>query len=255
MEILEVLPEETIRKCVKLLLGAIVVYWILYLSGLQKLFADDAEGAAALLSIIGTLYSVLYAFATYVIWGQFTAVETAILKESGALKDIILFSERLKPNTREPVVRAIKIYAKGVVESEWDVLSRKEDTSKTDRYFREIIASVTSIKAEDSTEHEVYERLLTMASEASTQRDERLSLSVKRIPRTLLIFVTLNALVILLLLFLYPFRSPVLGTISIAITTILFFFAYFVVTDLDNPFEGTWNVSSDPFGELITKFR
>jgi len=33
----------------------------------QKLFRDDAEGVGALMQIIGTLYSVLYAFATYVI--------------------------------------------------------------------------------------------------------------------------------------------------------------------------------------------
>jgi hypothetical protein len=25
--------------------------------------------------------------------------------------------------------------------------------------------------------------------------------------------------------------------------------------DLDNPFEGTWNVGSEPFAELVTKFR
>jgi hypothetical protein len=34
-----------------------------------------------LLEIIGTLYSVVYAFATYVIWGQFAAVENEILKD------------------------------------------------------------------------------------------------------------------------------------------------------------------------------
>jgi hypothetical protein len=33
------------------------------------LFVDDSEGISALLQIIGTLYSVVYAFATYVIWG------------------------------------------------------------------------------------------------------------------------------------------------------------------------------------------
>ena len=46
-----------------------------------------------------------------------------------------------------------------------------------------------------------------------------------------------------------------LGLISIPITTMLLFFANFVLTDLDNPFEGTWNVGSEPFAELVTKFR
>ena len=239
----------------KLLAVAIVVYVVLYATGVQKCFLNDSEGTAALLEIIGTLYSVLYAFATYVIWGQFTAVESEVLKESGALKDLMLFSDRLKQNVRDNMVRAIKVYAKAVIETEWPALSLKEDTSKTDRLFREIILSVTEIKAEDDAERIIYERLLEIANTASSHRDERLSLSVKRMPRTLLLFVTLTAAMILLLLFLFPFHSPVLGAIAIAITTMLFFSAYFVLTDLDNPFEGTWNVSSDPFGELITKFR
>jgi hypothetical protein len=54
---------------------------------------------------------------------------------------------------------------------------------------------------------------------------------------------------------LFPFRNPVLGVVSIAITTMLPFFAHFVLTDLDNPFEGTWNVGSEPFAELVTRFR
>jgi hypothetical protein len=50
-------------------------------------------------------------------------------------------------------------------------------------------------------------------------------------------------------------RNAPLGVVSVAITTMLLFFAHFVLTDLDNPFEGTWNAGSEPFGELITKLR
>ena len=72
------------------------VYWVLRLAGFHQLFVNDAEGMGALLEIIGTLYSVVYAFATYVIWGQSAAVENERLKESGALKDLVLFSKGLK---------------------------------------------------------------------------------------------------------------------------------------------------------------
>jgi hypothetical protein len=95
-----------------------------------------------LLQIIGTLYSVLYAFATYVICARFTAVENEILKEAGTLKDLILFSNRLKANTRETIVRAVNSYARAVVDGEWRVLANAEGTDKTDRLFIEAIASV-----------------------------------------------------------------------------------------------------------------
>ena len=189
------------------------------------------------------------------IWGQFTSVENQIRKESGALKDLLLFSNQLKETVREPMVRAIKTYARAVVETEWRALADNEATEKTDRLFHEVISSVTNIKSENDTERMLYERLLDIANQASAHRDERLSLSAKRMPQTLFLFVTLTASTILFLLFFYPFRNAALGIVSIAITATLLFFAHFVLTDLDNPFERAWNVGSEPFGELITSLR
>jgi hypothetical protein len=255
MSSVAVIPQETRTRGIGLMLAAAVLYAVLRAAGFHKLFSGDAEGLGALLQIIGTLYSVVYAFATYVIWGQFAAVENEILKESGALKDLILFSRGIREATRDPMVRAVKAYARGVVESEWRTLSGGEGVEKTDKLFSGVISSVTDAKPEDEHERRVYDRLLEIAAQASAHRDERLAVSAKRMPRTLLLFVTVTALKIPFLLFFYPFQNFVLGAISIAIATMLLYFAHFVLTDLDNPFEGTWNVSVAPFNDLMTKAR
>jgi hypothetical protein len=252
---IDIIPGSAKLRGVKLILGATALYLVLRLVGFHKFFVNDSEGIGALLQIIGTLYSVVYAFAIYVIWGQFTAVENEIQKESGALKDLLIFSQRLKETVREPIVRAVKLYARGVTETEWRALAASEKTDKTDKLFATLISSVADVKPEDDAERVIYQRLLEIANQASAHRDERIALSVKRMPQTLLIFVTLTSSMILFLLFFFPFRNIGLGLVSIAITTMLLFFANFVLTDLDNPFEGTWNVGSEPFVELITKFR
>ena len=182
------------------------VYLVLRLAGFHELFVNDAEGMGALLEIIGTLYRVVYAFATYVIWGQFAAVENEILKESGALKDLIVFSKGLKEATRDPTVRSVRAYARAVTESEWGMLSRGEDSERTDKLFSGIISSATDATATDESERRAHDRLLEIANRASGHRDE-LALSVKRIPRTLLLFVTLTACTILFLLFSIPFTT------------------------------------------------
>lgn len=255
MQTIEVIPLETRTRGVGLMAVAAIVYLVLRLAGFHKLFADDTEGIGALLQIIGTLYSVVYAFATYVIWGQFAAVENEILKESGALKDLILFSRGLNEATRDPIVRAVRAYARAVTESEWGMLSRGEDTERTDKLFSAIISSVLEVHPENDSESRAHEHLLQIANQASAHRDERLALSAKRIPRTLLLFVTVTALTILVLLFFLPFHNLAFGLVAVAIATMLLFFAHFVLTDLDNPFEGTWNVGSKPFRELAEKYR
>jgi hypothetical protein len=250
-----VIPGTARLRGAKLIAAAVALYLILRVAGFHIFFAKDAEGIGALLQIIGTLYSVVYAFAIYVIWGQFTSVENEIQKESGALKDLLLFSQRLKETVREPIVRAVKTYARGVAETEWSALAAGAGTDKTDKLFSAVIFSVTDVKPEDDTERVVYQRLLEIANQASTHRDERIALSIKRMPQTLLLFVTLTASMILFLLFFFPFSNLAFGLVAIAITTMLLFFAHFVLTDLDNPFEGTWNVGSDRFAELVTKVR
>src|SRR5215472_12594227 len=254
MNTIDIIPSETRRQGVMLMAAAAALYLGLRLAGFHRLFVNDGEGIGALVEIIGTLYSVVYAFATYVIWGQFAAVENEILKESGALKALILFSKALKEATRDPMVRAVRAYARAVTESEWGILSRGESTERTDKLFAAIITAVIETKPEDDPERRAHQHLLQIANEASAHRDERLALSAKRIPRTLLLFVTLTAFTILFLLLFFPFHSLALGLISIAIATMLLFFAHFVLTDLDNPFEGTWNVDSSPFGDLATKY-
>lgn len=252
---LDVIPVTMRLRGAKMIAFAAALYLVLRIAGFHKFFENDAEGIGALLQIIGTLYSVVYAFAIYVIWGQFASVESEIQKESGALKDLLLFSQRLKEAVREPIVRAVKTYARGVAETEWSALSAGRDTDKTDKLFSAVVSSVADIRPEDDTERVLYQRLLEIANQASAHRDERIALSVKRMPQTLLLFVTLTAAMILFLLFFFPFRNIALGVVSIGITTMLLFFANFVLTDLDNPFEGTWNVGSEPFAELVTKFR
>jgi hypothetical protein len=252
---IELIPVTARIRWAKIFVLGSALYFLLQLLEVHRLLMDDSEGIGTLLQIIGTLYSVLYAFATYVIWGQFTAVENEILKESGSLKDLLVFSRPLGDKTREPIVRAVKVYARSVVETEWRSLSMGEDTQKTDRLFLEITTSVAEIKPEDDTQRIIFERLLEIANQASSHRDERLALSRKRMPRTLFIFVILTACAILLLVLLYPFRHVLFGLSAVAIISTLLFFAHFVLSDLDNPFEGSWNVTNDPFGELITRFR
>src|ERR1700751_4916971 len=182
MSAAEVVPSTTRFRGARFMLGAAAAYLALRLAGFHKLFANDAEGVGALLQIIGTLYSVVYAFATYVIWRQFAAVENEIRKESGALKDLLAFSRPLKETTRDPIVRAVRAYARGVIESEWGMLSQGQDTDRTDKLFSGVISSVTDLKPEDESERKIYERLLEIANQGSAHSDQRIALSVKRIP-------------------------------------------------------------------------
>ena len=149
MQITDFIPRSAVLRFVRALAGMAVVYLLLRAAGVHRLLANDTDGVGVLLQIIGTLYSVLYAFATYVVWGQFTAVESEIFKESAALQDLVLFSGRWKAPAREPILQAVRVYARAVVDTEWKALAQGDPTEKTDRLFADIVSAVTEVKAED----------------------------------------------------------------------------------------------------------
>ena len=63
----DVIPGTARLRGAKMIAGAVVLYLVLRIAGFHKFFENDAEGIGALLQIVGTLYSVVYAFAIYVI--------------------------------------------------------------------------------------------------------------------------------------------------------------------------------------------
>jgi hypothetical protein len=62
--------------------------------------------------------------------------------------------------------------------------------------------------------------------------------------------VNIIAIVLLLLVLVYPFQSAAVGASCIALVTIILFLANFVMRDMDNPLDGAWNISARPFLEL-----
>ena len=65
MSSIEIIPPETRSRGLGLMAAAAVVYLALHLAGFHSLFAEDREGIGALLEIVGTLYSVVYAFTSF----------------------------------------------------------------------------------------------------------------------------------------------------------------------------------------------
>lgn len=46
-----------------------------------------------------------------------------------------------------------------------------------------------------------------------------------------------------------------LGLAAVSVTAMLLFLAHFVITDLDNPFTGVWNVTPEAFNQFFMKAK
>jgi Protein of unknown function (DUF4239) len=234
-----------------LLVVSAAAYWLARQAHVDRFTAADAEGINALLTLIGGIYAVVFAFVIFVIWGQFTAVEDATLRECGSLNELLRFSRYLNPDSNRAIRRAAGEYAQRVVDSEWRSLGEHQKDATAEKAFATLIGVVIRTEPATPAEQSTVQRLVDIARKLSEQRDERIAKSLTRIPPTLLALVRTMVAALLLLVFVYPFHSGAVGVVCYSLLTVILFFSNLVMTDTDNPFDGVFNVSSQPFSELM----
>jgi VIT1/CCC1 family predicted Fe2+/Mn2+ transporter len=186
----------------------------------------------------------------FVIWTQFTEVESCVIREADSLNDLLRFGSFLHDDARSAIRRAASNYVRQVLGREWDELGEGRKEGQTEEAFAKLVAVVVGVSPKDENEQFLREHLFEILRTLSRHRDERIARSLTRMPPTLSGLVKLIAGILLLLIFLYPFHSTLAGAACLFIASLVLFLANFVMTDTDNPLKGVWNVRPDAFSEL-----
>jgi hypothetical protein len=244
------LPTENILKLAGRLAVALLLYGFLRGAGFYDFTAREQEGLSVLIQLVGDIYAVLLAFTIFVIWGQFTEVENCVIRECNSLDDVLRFSGYLNSDAHAGIRRATAAYANHVLRSEWPNLGDGRRDSQADTVFSKFLNSVVEASPHGETELPMHARVIGMAQKVSECRDERVSKSLTRIPPTLAGLVNTIAGVLLLMVFVYPFRYWYTGACCFTLVAAVLFLANFVMMDTDNPLKGVWNVSPQPFSDL-----
>jgi hypothetical protein len=232
------------------LAAALGLYALLRSAGFYDFTAREAEGLAILIQLVGDIYAVLLAFVIFVIWGQFTEVENCVMRECSSLSDVMRFSRYLDGDSHASIRRALAGYTAHVLRYEWDALGDGRADPPADQQFSKLLTSVVECVPKTEGQRLMHARLIDMAQKAGERRDERVSKSLTRIPPTLASLVKTIAVMLLLLVFVYPFRYWYMGACGFTLVAALLFLANFVMVDTDNPLKGVWNVSPKAFEEI-----
>ena len=233
-----------------LLAFAVALSGMLRSGGLYAFTRTEIEGLNTLILLVGSIYSVIFAFTIFVIWGQFNDVENFVMREANALRDLLRFSHYLNTDAEHALRRAVTNYVHLALQSEWDALSERRRDKDTENAFTKLAATVIQTPAKPD-EEDIHERLIDIVRKAADYRDDRITKSLMRIPGTLLWLVNILAATLLLLMFVYPFQHWISGAACFVLLALVLFFADLVMTDTDNPFHGVCNVTAQPLADLL----
>ncbi|HKA01736.1 MAG TPA: hypothetical protein VKE70_34730, partial [Candidatus Solibacter sp.] len=175
---------QRILRLIGLLILAGAGSWCARQIGLHDFTAHERDGLSMMVLLIGSIYAVMFAFVIFVIWGQFTEVENLVTRECDSLRELMRFSAHVDSELERSVRREVEEYARRIPKSEWPALSQCRRDSQTERIFDQLISTVIDAPAPAGREA-AHQRLIEIARRAATNRDERVTKSLTRIPLTL----------------------------------------------------------------------
>ncbi|MCS3918686.1 DUF4239 domain-containing protein [Fervidibacter sacchari] len=252
------------ERAVVITFGSVLTFWILHALLLhQQNLQFDIEPVASFLEMYGTLYGVTFAFALYVVWSQFNSVQSGIQQEADLLEDIyrmtLLLSDQISAKS---LAQNLRNYVEALLGSEWMELSQGKTCAFSHDKFMELCYSLRSVPVTDVRDQAIYAQLLEAVNRLTRVREERVSASLTRIPKTLWLLLNFMSAVLLigfLLLFLISHSQSnlaiLVGTIIIAFIAFSIGLLLSIIKDIDNPFVGVWNVSPQPFRVLLDKMH
>ena len=222
----------------------------------------------------GILYAIIIGFILVGALGRYEQLKLAVDSEINVIQNIrdflIYFSDptsiqraEVKGSRSEQINvllnirQALYTYVKSVYEKEWLEMSDKTEMTDPDstQELKAIIVSVSKLESHDENDSIALTSIIKSLSDLTNHRTKRIYLSNEEIPppiMKLLIFMSIFLVSGFLILGVQNMWVHLIMIISFSTTIQLIIN---LLTDLNNPFSGIWNIDNERYVALAEKIK
>lgn len=233
---------------------AVALYYLAWRHQLVRRMEMPPTTMGSVFSLVGTLFSMLVAFAIVVVWGTYGGAASIIAEEANALGNLEQMSRGFSVPVRRQVQEAVSTYAKLVIEDEWPKMATGLTSERTDALLIELWHIYTDMAASERS-HAVYSQSLTRLSEVSTNRRLRLLTSSERVPPIMWVLLTVVALLLLLLSFQFDIKQPRVHALIVGVIATIVSLALLLIATLDDPYGGLMALKPGPFQLVLENLQ
>ena len=207
--------------------------------------------ASAIFQTLGMVYAVLLAFIVVISWQDFDKSTLHVQQEANTLVDLHRDAAALPQSFRGAVYPLMKDYADAVVNEEWNMLARGEESPNARAILRKIWVVYSGYEPKTEGEKIFFAESVSRLNELRELRRFRIIDSKTGIEPILWFILIVGGMVTIAFTFFFGsenFAAHVLmaSTLAVMISLILF-----TILLLDFPFTGSVKISSDMFRQMI----
>jgi hypothetical protein len=210
---------------------------------------QSANAVGNYLQTLGTIYAVLLAFVVFVVWQQFNDARAHVETEANELLDLVRTVRGLPGEVRFPLLALAERYVQGVLGPEWVAMRRGEGQALEEgaRVLDQMWDRLVEYEPRSECHKSLYEEALARFNDVSDRRSNRLSSSRLRIPVALRLLIYAGAAMTVGSLYLFAVRPFVVHVLMTAALAGAIGHLLYVISDLDDCFDGDWQVPRGPF--------
>lgn len=240
----------------------ILVLSIVVLTGLTGFFFNihfhtilllDQPSIGYFWSALGTLFSLIISFTLINVWNQFETFSQTLTNESNAIISLMNYSRFLKDEkTLKRICIVLDSYCTKVLNKELYLLSKEKQIDFESKEVSELLEIVDEIKFDDSRDPVSFRFILDAITQIIESRKTLIQLSSVRIPPHLKVFSIIISFGFVSSYLFHGFNNEALYLTTLCFLAFIVAFSQVIVFDLDNYFNGIWNVN---YEELIEARR
>jgi hypothetical protein len=203
------------------------------------------------LQTVGSIYAVLLAFVTFVVWTQFNEARGFVEQESNELLDLYRTARGLPQPTQAQVHQLAREYVRVVLDSEWEAMACAGPAPGAGApIIDKMWAAVHEMEPQVEGDSSVYREVLRRLDDVSDLRSSRLGSSRARMPAALRILLYSGAVTMVGSMYLFAVRSFTVHALITAALAGAISHVLFVIEDLDSCFQGHWQVPREAFARV-----
>jgi len=213
-------------------------------------FKEHHDVASAMFTTLGTVYGIFLAFIVATTWQYYNTTATNVSNEALYLGMLYGNARAYAPESGDALRKLLRDYRQTVVEKEWTMLAKGEQSSKAEHLMDEITNWYTSYQPRTKTEDAFFNESVHNLNMLKQLRDERIGDAASGLIPLLWVVLFAGALATIGFTFLFNAKNIWVQGIMIGLLTLVITLTLFAIVNLDFPFTGQVAISSDPFASL-----
>ncbi|HEY2553672.1 MAG TPA: hypothetical protein VGI15_00345 [Candidatus Cybelea sp.] len=207
------------------------------------------DRAGFILAVIGVIYAVLLAFVAIGVWERFQEAEVRSYDEAGSLATVYRGSDSFPTGAH---LRAMmRSYVRSVIEVEWPLMQRGDDTEFSNRLPEMVDKYVRGLPVTSAGHADVHAQMIASMETALMDRQTRLTVDFIGISGIMWFVLIAGAYVTVGFTYLFGFERTIMQQLMVGGLSLIIGLVLFLVLALDYPYRGGIAVQPHAFRALL----